>query len=55
LFGDRSIKVRAPIERAKPKIRSESDSMRDFGIVPSFGSAINWASSLLEQFVESAI
>ena len=36
VFGAFPIKVRAPIERAKPKIKSESVSMRDFGVDRSF-------------------
>lgn len=35
-LGGCPIKVKAPMERAKPKIKSESDSMRDFGVARSF-------------------
>jgi hypothetical protein len=40
LLGALPIRVRAPIDRANPKIRSESVSIRDFGVDRSFSSAI---------------
>jgi len=39
LLGAFPIKVSAPMERANPKIKSESVSMRDFGVDRSFSSA----------------
>jgi hypothetical protein len=36
LLGGVPIKVNAPMERAKPKIKSESVSMRDFPQNPMF-------------------
>lgn len=38
--GGCPIKVRAPMERAKPKIKSDRDSMRALGVDRSFPSAI---------------
>lgn len=54
LVGAFPIKVSAPMERANPKTKSESVSMRDFGVDLSFSSAIcvNFTAS---QFIRSAI
>jgi hypothetical protein len=46
--GGCPIKVSAPMERAKPKIRSDKDSIRDLGVERYFSSAIIMLSLFLQ-------